>query len=142
MARLFLKTLNGTVKNRNVDKYRIKWNGKSLSKMQFNVKQFLKKYWIGHAVYEEFPVFGTRLRVDILNLTKNIAIEVNGPQHGEYNEFFHKGNRENYRKSIARDIEKYQWLKLNNFDLIELEEKDIKRLSKEYIEETFGIPIV
>jgi len=141
MPRLFLKSIDGSTKSRNVDKYKIKWNGKSLSKMQFSVKQFLKKYWIGHCVYEEFPVYGSRMRVDILNLTKNIAVEVNGRQHSEYNEFFHNGSRENYRKGIGRDIEKYKWLKMNNFELIEIEDKDIKLLSKEYIFDTFGVEI-
>lgn len=141
MSQIYLKTLSGQVHRKNIDKYLIKWNGKSLSKMQFGVKQFLKKYWIGHLVYEEFPVFGTRLRVDFLNLTKNIAIEVNGPQHGEFNKFFHNNSRENYFKGIERDIQKHKWLKLNDFELIELEEKDIKVLSKKYILDTFGINI-
>jgi|SRR6056300_1290849 len=142
MPKIYLKTLAGKVHNRNVDKYLIDWNGKSRSKMQFTVKQFLKKYWIGHCVYEEFPVFGTKMRVDILNLTKNIAVEVNGRQHTEFNKFFHNNSREQYRKSIGRDLDKYKWLNMNGFELLELEEQDIKKLSIEYIKNTFEISIV
>jgi hypothetical protein len=56
------KTLSGA--DRAVKKaknYLIDWDGSSRSKIQFNVKKFLYKYWKNHIVFEEFPVAGTKL---------------------------------------------------------------------------------
>ena len=137
-----LLNVNGKLVNKNVSKFRIKWNGKSASKIQFKTKQFLEKYWKNHIVYEEFPVYGTKLRVDIINFTKKIAIEVQGRQHSSFNKFFHKNSVSNYLNSIKRDYEKRKWLELNNFKIIEIEEKDINKLSKEFIDNTFGVSII
>ena len=92
-------------------------------------------------MYEEFPVYGTRLKVDILNATIKVAIEVNGPQHSSFNKFFHGNSRAKYLASIKRDWEKANWLEKNGYKLIELEESDLEDLSKKYIEDTFKIKI-
>ena len=47
-----------------------------------------------------------------------------------------------YLNSIKRDYQKREWLEKNNFKIIELEEQDIKKLSPEFIENTFGISIL
>ena len=73
-----LYNIHGRIQNRNVSKYLINWSKKSRSKLQKRVKDFFKPYWLAHIVYEEFPVYGTRLKVDILNATIKVAIEVNG----------------------------------------------------------------
>jgi hypothetical protein len=137
-----LYNINGKLQSRNVSKYLIKWEGKSRSLIQKEVKKFLKTYWENQVVYEEFPVYGTRMKVDILNATKKIAVEVNGPQHSSFNKFFHNNSRMNYLESIKRDYQKREWLEKNNFKIIEVEEKDIKKLSPEFIENTFGISII
>ena len=137
--RLF--NINGKLVYKNVSSKKIKWNCKSRSKLQKSVKLFLKPYWQNHIVYEEFPVYGTRLSVDILNATKKIAIEVNGRQHSNFVEFFH-GSRNGYLQSIKRDVKKAEWLKKNNFTLLEIDREDADRLSLEYIQETFGISII
>lgn len=126
--------------NKNVDKYRIKWDAKSRSKIQFYVKQFLKPFWFTHIVYEEFPVYGTQLKVDFINFTKKIAIEVQGNQHNSFIPFFH-GNRTNYRKSIIRDYDKCEWLKLNKISLIEIFEKEIPSLSESFFKEKYQIEL-
>tara|TARA_Y100000593_G_C4081424_1_gene224050 strand:- start:11 stop:427 length:417 start_codon:yes stop_codon:yes gene_type:complete len=132
---------NGKLVYKNVNKKKINWLGKSRSKLQKSVKLFLKEHWENHIVYEEFPVYGTRLSVDILNATKKIAIEVNGRQHDDYVKFFH-GSRNGYLQSIKRDVKKAQWLELNKFTLIEITREDAEQLSLDYIKETFGISIV
>lgn len=137
-----LYNIHGKLQNRNVTRFLIKWGGKSRSLIQKEVKNFLKTYWKNQIVYEEFPVYGTRMKVDILNATKKIAIEVNGPQHNSFNKFFHNNSRMAYLNSIKRDYQKREWLEKNNFKIIELEEKDIKKLSPEFIENTFGISII
>jgi hypothetical protein len=124
-----------------VSKYRIKWGGKSRSKVQFRAKQFFKKYWSTHIVYEEFPVFGSLMKVDIVNATKKIAVEINGDQHGEFNEFFHRGSREIFRQSMNRDDAKLKWLERNGFKVIEVNEDEVDKLSPALIKEMFGIDI-
>ena len=132
--------INGRLINKNVSKYKISWHEPSASNLQYQVKQFLCPYWKHHIVYEEFPVYQTRMRVDILNATKRIAVEVNGPQHSQYSEFFH-GNRANYLRSIKRDFKKLEWLELNKFKLIEIEADEVEQLTKEFIEKKFNIVI-
>ncbi len=136
-----LKNINGRLVNKNVKRYLINWNKKSRSAPQLAVKQFLKPYWMHHICYEEFPVYGTLLKVDILNATKKIAVEVQGRQHSEFNAHFH-GTRAGFFNSIGRDEVKYQWLVDNGFELIEVMESEVKDISLEFIEEKFGISII
>ncbi len=128
-----LLNIRGKLQSRLVSKYLIEWDKKSRSKIQFKVKQFLKPYWENHVVYEEFPVYGTRLKVDILNATKKVAIEVNGRQHSNFNSFFHNNSRAKYLASIKRDVEKAKWLEMNGFTLIEIEEDEVPKLGEEFI---------
>lgn len=133
-----LINVRGRLSNKNVTKYAIKWDGKSRSKCQFKVKQFLKPYWFGHHVYEEFPVYGTKLKVDILNVTCKIAVEVHGLQHIKYNPFFHN-TRLGYAESTKRDMEKYEWLIANSFKVIEILETEVDLLSEDYMLEKFEL---
>ena len=134
-----LYNIYGMLQSRIVKKYLINWNKKSRSQIQFKVKQFLKPYWENQIVYEEFPVYGSKMKVDILNATKKIAIEVQGKQHTEFNKFFHK-TRGNYLESIKRDYQKREWLKQNKFKLVEIEEEEIKKLSKTFLK-SIGIAL-
>lgn len=138
-----MKLLNtrGRLVNKNVDDRLIKWDEPSASKLQFRVKQFLKSFWRYESVYEEFPVFGTLLRIDFLNITRKIAVEVNGNQHENFSEFFHR-SRSAYLQSIKRDYKKSEWLKLNGFTLIEINEKEVDKLSRTFFKEKFDIDIV
>ena len=137
-----LLNINGKLVNKNVRNYLINWEKASRSKLQFKFKQFFYPFWKNHIVYEEFPVYGTMLKVDILNATKRIAIEIQGNQHESFNEFFHDHSRLRYLNSIKRDVKKAKWLEINNFKFIELYENDLKNLSPQYIEEKCGIRII
>jgi len=137
-----LLNVNGTLVNKNVRKYLIDWQGKSRSKLQYNFKQFFYPYWKNHIVYEEFPVYGSMLKVDFLNATKKIAIEIQGDQHESFNKFFHNDSRLKYLQSIKRDVKKEKWLELNKFKFLELYENDLKNLSPEYIEQKCNIIII
>ena len=132
-----LYNIYGRLENKNVNKYLVKWDEPSRSKIQFSVKQFLKKYWLSCVVYEEFPVYGSRMKVDILNATKKIAIEVNGAQHNNFNKLFHANSRINYLNSIKRDFKKLEWLEENGYNLIEINHDEIDLLSKDYIKKKF-----
>ena len=137
--RLF--NINGRLQKKSVSKYLINWNKKSRSKVQFKTKKFLEPFWKGHIVYEEFPVYGSRMTVDILNATKKLAVEVQGKQHGEFNKFFHDNSRLKYLEGIKRDIKKAEWLENNGFILLEIEEDEVDSLSLEFFLEKFGMGI-
>lgn len=128
------KTLTGREKYQNINKYLIKWDGKSLSKFQFEVKQFLFPYWRYEICYEELPVYGTKLRIDYYNSNRKIAIEVNGSQHTSYNKFFHNNNRLNYFKQIQRDCKKEKWCEINGIKLIQIYPEDLP-LSKKFFKD-------
>jgi PDZ domain-containing secreted protein len=136
-----LLNIHGKFQSKTVGKYLIDWDGKSRSKIQFKVKQFLKSFWQNQIVYEEFPVYGTRMHVDILNATKRIAIEVNGKQHSNFNKFFHSNSRQKYLDSIKRDVEKANWLESNNFTLIEIEEEEVQSLSTSFFKNNFNLTL-
>lgn len=137
-----LLNINGKLVNKNVKKYIINWHGKSRSNLQFKFKQFFYPYWKNHIVYEEFPVYGTMLKVDILNATKKIAVEIQGNQHESFNEFFHDHSRLKYLESIKRDVKKENWLTANKFKFIELYETDLESIDAEYIFKKFNINII
>jgi len=137
-----LLNVNEKLVNKNVRKYLINWQGKSRSKLQFKFKQFFYPYWKNHIVYEEFPVYGSMLKIDILNATKKIAVEIQGNQHESFNEFFHDHSRLKYLESIKRDVKKEKWIKLNNFKFLEVYESDLKNLSPQYIEKKCGVLII
>jgi hypothetical protein len=134
-----LYNIYGRVVNRNVFKYLIKWDSKSRSKIQEKTKLFLKDYWENHVVYEEFPVYGSRMKVDLLNATKKIAVEVHGPQHTEFNKFFHNNSRLNFLKSIKRDVKKEEWLTLNKYTFVEIYYDEINDLSEKFFKDTYNI---
>jgi len=130
-----LLSLTGRPINKEVSRYTIKWNKKSRSKFQQQVKFYLQPFWKGYVVFEEFPVFGTKMTLDFLNLSTRIAVEVQGSQHSEYNKFFHGENRSNYYNQLQRDVDKKQWCKINKITLIEIYPKDLP-LTKQFLEET------
>lgn len=135
-----LFSFSGKLINKNVSKYLINWEGGSLSQLQFKVKQFFMPYWKSHIVYEEFPVYGTLLKVDILNATLRIAVEIQGEQHYKFH-YFHNNKPSNYLSSLKRDFQKMQWLEKNNFQLIEIMHDEVDTLNKEWIKEKFSIEL-
>jgi hypothetical protein len=126
------KTLYGRTVSKNCFRYLIDWDKPSRSKIQFRVKQLLKPFWIAHIVFEEFPVVGTRLKIDFFNATRRLAIEFNGPQHDTFNPFFHNNSRTRFVDSMDRDCQKAKWLALNGIKLVEFIESDLKDLSSFY----------
>jgi len=115
------KTLTGSVRTiQTPKKYLIDWDGKSRSKIQFQAKQFLKNFWSRKVVFEEFPVAGTKLSLDIFNANDGIAIEVQGQQHTKYTPFFHGKNKINYIDQLRRDKLKLEFCEINNIKLVEI----------------------
>lgn len=127
-------TLTGAVRSvKFPQKYRIDWKKKSRSKIQFNAKRFLSKFWKKHVVFEEFPVAGTRLTFDFFNATEKVAIEVQGQQHTKYTPFFHGKYKINYIDQLKRDKQKLDFCKMNDIKLVEIYYND--ELSKQLFEE-------
>ena len=136
-----LYDIKGRLVNKSVTKYRFIWEADCRSKFQYEVKQFFKTFWYGQICYEEFPVYGTRMKVDLINMTKRIAVESHGAQHESFNKFFHNNSRANYLRSITRDYDKIVWLENNDFKVLEIFEEDLASLSKKYIMEKFEVSI-
>jgi hypothetical protein len=136
-----LYNVYGKLQSKQVTKFLVDWDKPCRSKVQFKTKQFLKAFWQNQVVYEEFPVYGTKMKVDILNATKKIAIEVQGRQHTSFNKFFHNNSRLKYLESIKRDAQKAEWLESNGYTLIEIHEKEVKSLDKEFFLKKFKIAL-
>lgn len=126
--------LSGYTENKDVTKYLVKWAAKSRSNYQREVKFFLYPFWKSHIVYEEFPVVGTKMTLDFVNLTRRIALEIQGEQHSNFNPFFHNGEPMNYYNQLKRDVDKAKWCELNNLKLIEIFPKDLP-LTRDFLEE-------
>ena len=119
------KTLTGAERTvKKATSYLIDWDGQSRSKIQFQAKQFLKKHWSNHIVFEEFPVAGTKLSLDFYNANKKIAVEVQGKQHTKYVPFFHGSNKINYLNQLKRDRDKLKFCEINNIQLVEIYDGD------------------
>ena len=119
------KTLTGAERTvKKARSYLIDWDGQSRSKIQFQAKQFLKKHWSNHIVFEEFPVAGTKLSLDFYNANKKIAVEVQGKQHTKYVPFFHGSNKINYLNQLKRDRDKLKFCEINDIQLVEIYDGD------------------
>jgi hypothetical protein len=134
---MIFKTLVGSTKRVKKPKnYMVKWDKPSRSKMQFGVKDFVRKYWFNDVVFEEFPIVGTRMSLDLYNANKNIAIEVQGAQHLKYTPFFHGKSKTTFLSQIRRDNDKQEFCKLNDIKLVEVYPED--KLSVDLFK-TFGV---
>ena len=134
------KNIFGKDVNKTINRFLIDWNKPCKSKVQFNVKKFFEHCWDTHVVVEEFPVFGTRMKCDLINFTKKIAVETHGLQHDKFVKHFHK-TKTGFKNSVKRDLQKYQWLEMNGFRIIEIFENELINLSPEWIKEKFDIEI-
>jgi hypothetical protein len=133
-----LLDIRGRERSVSFSKYRIDWNLKRASEPQFRTKKFLKEFWLGDLVCEEFVIPGSRLRIDLINFSKMIAVEVSGQQHESFSKFFHK-TRIGFIKSVKRDFQKIKWLEINNINLVELYDYETLNLDKKEIEKKFSI---
>ncbi len=127
--------------NVNVIPYLVDWDrAKEVSKPQGKVKQFLRPYWHSHVCLEEFRIPGSLLRVDLLNLTRHLSIEVSPSGSHSYNPFFHK-SRPRFGMTITRELDKAKWLEQNGFKLIEIFEDDFAKLSPEWFLSKYDVTL-
>ena len=114
--------------NVNLIKYAINWT-EGGSKPHLKVKQFLEPYWRFSQVLEEFLIPGSKLRIDILNVSQKIAIEISPSSSHSFNPFFHKSRAGGFLASLKRDQGKEEWILENGFQYICLGDEDLKDLT-------------
>ena len=105
-------------------KYKADWDKPCRSKFQKRVKDLLRELWEHDMVYEEFPVAGTRLTIDIYNASRKIAVESQGSAHTSFNKHFHNNSKQNFLHQIKRDFHKVQFCEINNIRLVEIFENE------------------
>lgn len=134
----FRKLLSDAVINVNISKYRIDWD-KKVSGPQKKTKDFLRPYWETDVVLEEFMIPGSRLRIDLFNITQKIAIEVSPDStHKNFNKFMHR-TRGGYLETFKKDLKKQEWIENSGYKYIALTDIELKQLNKKFIEEEFNI---
>lgn len=137
-----IKTIDGRPFTQNISKYLVKWDGPSLSKVQFSTKQFLKNFWSTHLVTEEQTIPASRLRCDFLNYTKMIAVEVDGKFHNDFS-IFHHGHKNGFLDSVRRDLKKENWIEnIMGFTLIRIGEDDVKKLTRQWIIDNYNLDLI
>lgn len=122
-------------------KYKIDWAENGASKLEKKTKDFLRPFWQNCLCGEQVRIPGSLLRIDIVNFTKKICIEISPESHhGKFNPFFHKGNRLNYKNSILRDMQKQTYIEEKmKYKYIELNEDDVNNLSRKMFSEKFNL---
>jgi len=88
-----------------------------LSVVHLQVIDFIKKEYPFLKMSLEFQIPKTRLRIDIFLPDISLAIEIQGIQHYEYSDFFHK-NQLSFMESNIRDIEKKKTCKKMNIEIL------------------------
>jgi hypothetical protein len=126
----------------NVNKYKIDWEKDGASKIERQFRDLIYPYWKNKIVLFQPLIPGTRLRLDFLNATNRLCVEIDGPQHNEFNKHFHNNSRAKFLASIGRDLKKDDWLRANNIKLVRLDSSDLDNFSIKYIQEKFDISIL
>lgn len=138
MAYIF-KTLKGKDREVSLKQYRIDWD-KKVSGPQKQVKDFLYPYWKIDTVVEEMRIPGSRLRVDLININKNIMVEIDGVQHDKYNSFMH-GSLSGWTASIKRDLEKERWAEMNGLTYVAIKQHEIPLLTPKWFLDNFNVTL-
>jgi hypothetical protein len=129
----------GQLADLKVADYLINWERK-VSGPQMKVKRFLYPYWKTHVVTEELVIPGSRLRVDLINWNRHIAVEVSPSGSHSFNLFFHK-HRFGFGAAVGRDLDKAKWLEENHIKLVEVLDADLDTLSPEWFKSKYDIDL-
>jgi hypothetical protein len=84
-------------------------------------------------ILEEFGIPEERLFLDFYMPHHSLAFEYQGPQHSEFNSFFH-GDKKGFENSKARDKRKLDWCILNGISLVEVNGNVTAEDLKEFIQ--------
>jgi hypothetical protein len=129
----------GQMADLSIADYLIDWDRK-VSGPQMKVKRFLHPYWKTHVVTEEARIPGSLLRVDLINWTRRIAVEVSPTASHSFNRFFHK-HRIGFSAAVGRDLGKAEWLEATKLKLVEVFDADLDTLSPAWFLTNYGITL-
>lgn len=125
--------------NFSIPDYLVDWD-RAVSRPQKIVKDFLYRYWRTHVVTEEARIPGSLLRVDLMNWSTHVAVEVSPKGSHSFNPFFHR-NEVRFGAAMKRELGKGEWLEKNGFTLCEVFDEDIPILSREWFREKYGVEL-
>lgn len=132
----FSKLNSDNLINVDVFDYKLDFDNIKGSKPEIKVKKFLKPYWIRDLVLEEFFIPGSRLRVDIININKKIAIEISPAGTHSFNKFFHK-NIIGFAERLKKEMNKETWCIKNGLKYVELGDEELENLTSEMFKKNF-----
>lgn len=133
------QTLTGRIKDVNINKLLIDWDGDFGSDFEAEVADYLYPFWKNDVVVTQLKVAGTKLTIDFFNVTRRIAIEVQGRQHQEYVPFL-SGSRSGYLSQIKRDMMKSDFCAINKIKLVEILPEDMP-LNKSFFKTRYDIDL-
>lgn len=110
-------------------KYLVDWDYQ-VSKPQKLVKDFLYRYWNRFVIGEEVCIPASKCRLDLVNFTRRIVIEVSPSSSHSFNSWMHK-NRFKFGSFVQRELDKADWCEHNRFHYVELGDDDLANLSVE-----------
>lgn len=136
----FTKLKGEKLANVNVFSYKLDFDNIKGSKPEILVKTFLKSLWSNDLVLEEFRIPGSKLRIDIVNINKKIAVEVSPSGTHSFNKFFHK-NVIGFCQRLDKEIQKSEWCIKNGFVCVELGDEELKDLTKKMFKEKYNVDL-
>lgn len=127
--------------NVDISDYLIDWTQKrKVSAPQAKVVAFLRPYWRGHIVTEEQRIPGSLLRIDLINWTRRVAVEVSPSGSHSFNAFFHK-NRPRFGAAMNREMHKGEWIERVGLKLVEVFDDDLDALSPDWFKSKYDIDL-
>lgn len=133
------KTLDGRVKEVNVTRLLIDWDGDFGSNFEAEFADWIYPYWKRDVVVTQLKVAGSKLSIDFFNVSKRIAVEVQGRQHQEYVPFL-SGSRSGFLNQIKYDLLKQKWCEMNAIKLVEILPEDMP-LTKSFFKKRYDIDL-
>jgi very-short-patch-repair endonuclease len=104
------------------------------SNLQAHIFSLLKELFPNARIRDEYLIKhkGQKLFLDFYIPFLNVAIEVDGKQHDEYNDFFYRSFLQ-YYEAYRRDRLKEEWAEKNNVALIRIKEQEVYKLTKDQL---------
>lgn len=111
------------------------------SKYHKRARELLSEIFPASVIIEELSLKGSKtannntLAADFFIPSRNLIIEVHGPQHYDFIRHFHKSKYE-FFKGCARDKTKIAWCELNDISIVVLKYSDTDEEWRKAIEES------
>lgn len=119
------------------ERYPVRSRDQCKSHGQYMLGRLLRSIYGQALILEEFPIPEERLFLDFYMPHHSLAFEYHGPQHDQFNKFFH-ADKAGFQKSQERDARKQAWCKLNTISLIAIRDNISVEALQKLIEEARG----